>query len=166
MSRAFVKEDAQNTEAVIPPLLREHPNYVTPAGMAAWQRRADELTLALAAAASAAESDLAHAAERESLLREQRSLEALIETAIVVPPPSAPTDEVHFGAWVTFSDDEDASRRVHIVGADEAAIEHGEVSWRSPLGRTLLGKRPGDSTLWERPDGNTEIEVLAVSYSP
>jgi len=166
MSRAFVKEDAQSTEAVIPPPTREHPNYVTPAGMAAWQGRADELAVELAAAASAAESDLARAAEQEALLREFRSLEALIETAIVVPPPSAPTDEVHFGAWVMFSDDENASRRVHIVGADEAEIEHGEVSWISPLGRALLGKRPGDVSLWERPDGNTEIEILAVSYTP
>jgi transcription elongation GreA/GreB family factor len=165
MSRAFVKEDDVPVEAVIPRPERGHPNYVTPAGLAAWQRRADELDARLAAATDAAEGDIARLAELDALRRDREALEALIETAIVVPPPTPPTDEVHFGARVTVVEPHGRTRRVHIVGADEVCIERGEVSWASPLGRALLGRRPGDTTLWERPDGNLELEILAVSYT-
>jgi len=164
MSRAFVKEDDLASEVLVPRAARNHPNYVTPSGMAQWQRRAMALDDLIGAAAGAAERDLSLAAERETLLRERRALESLIETAIVVAPPTSSTDEVHFGAWVTTEDAHGAIRRVHIVGADEVCIQRGEVSWVSPLGRALLGRRPGDTTLWERPDGNTELEVLAVGY--
>jgi len=166
MSRAFVKEDALAAEAPIPRPAREHPNYVTPAGMADWQRRAGALSARLVAEAGGAEGDLSRAAEQETLQRELRALESLIESAIVVPPPAGPTDEVRFGAWISITEAHGGTRRVRIVGADEVCIQRGEVSWVSPLGRALLGRRAGDSTVWERPGGNVELELLAVSYDP
>jgi transcription elongation factor GreB len=166
MSRAFVKEDDQQPDTVVPRPQRDHPNYVTPEGFRGWQQRAVEMLGQLQAGAELAEGDLTLAAERETLKRDLRSLEETIETAIVVTPPSGPTDEVRFGAWVTLEDESGQAHRIRLVGADEVCIQRGEVSWTSPLGKALIGRRAGDTTLWERPGGNLEVEITHVSYRP
>jgi transcription elongation factor GreB len=51
-----------------------------------------------------------------------------------------------------------------IVGEDETDSAAGRISWRSPVGRALLGKRAGDAVLVRRPAGEVEIEILAVRY--
>jgi transcription elongation factor GreB len=65
---------------------------------------------------------------------------------------------------VTYIDDADQERTVRIVGIDEANSALGEVSWVSPIARTLLKARVGDVLRLVMPDRVAEIEVLAVEY--
>ena len=51
-----------------------------------------------------------------------------------------------------------------IVGEDEIDSAAGRISWRSPVGRALLGKREGDAVLVRRPAGEIELSILAVRY--
>jgi transcription elongation factor GreB len=50
------------------------------------------------------------------------------------------------------------------LGIDEADSLKGEVSWVSPIARTLLKSNTGDVLKLVTPHGWREIEVLAVSY--
>ena len=52
----------------------------------------------------------------------------------------------------------------HIIGIDEADSSKGEVSWISPIARTLLKARVGDELKLVMPDRVGHIEVLDVSY--
>ena len=51
-----------------------------------------------------------------------------------------------------------------IRGIDEAVSALGEVSWVSPIARTLLKARRGDELKLLTPSGALEIEVLTVTY--
>jgi transcription elongation factor GreB len=50
------------------------------------------------------------------------------------------------------------------VGEDEIDLDKGHISWRSPLGRSLLSKRCGDTILLRRPNGEVELTILSVRY--
>ena len=75
-------------------------------------------------------------------------------------------EQVFFGATVTYADEQGAERTVTIKGIDEAESSQGEVSWISPIARTLLRARVGDVLQLATPAGVREIEVLAVRYPP
>jgi transcription elongation factor GreB len=50
------------------------------------------------------------------------------------------------------------------LGIDEADSLQGQVSWVSPIARTLLKSREGDELKLLTPAGVIDIEVLQVSY--
>jgi transcription elongation factor GreB len=85
-------------------------------------------------------------------------------TVIAEPSLHFGSDQVFFGATVTYVDDADQERTVKIVGIDEANSALGEVSWISPIARTLLKARVGDTLRLVMPDRVADIEVLAVQY--
>ena len=47
-------------------------------------------------------------------------------------------EQVFFGATVPYCDDDDNERTVRVVGVNEARLEEGEVSWVSPIAKTLI----------------------------
>ncbi|HUD32838.1 MAG TPA: GreA/GreB family elongation factor, partial [Variovorax sp.] len=49
-------------------------------------------------------------------------------------------------------------------GVDEADSAQAQVSWISPIARSLLKSREGDSLTLTTPGGTHEIEILGVSY--
>jgi transcription elongation factor GreB len=72
--------------------------------------------------------------------------------------------QVFFGASVTYEDDMGLQRTVTIKGIDESDTSQGEVSWISPIARTLLKAREGDVLKLVMPQRVGEIEVIRVSY--
>ena len=73
-------------------------------------------------------------------------------------------DQVFFGATAVYADGTGHERSVTILGIDEADSTRGEVSWVSPIARTLLRARVGDVLNLVTPAGVDEIEVLRVDY--
>jgi len=51
-----------------------------------------------------------------------------------------------------------------IVGVDEADLNHGRISVRSPMARALIGKTPGDDVTLVAPGGTREYEIQEVSF--
>ncbi len=77
---------------------------------------------------------------------------AELEGAVIVPARTGPVSEALFGTTVVL-ESPDGTRRAHrIVGAAEADLEDGWVSWVSPFGRQLLGAKVGDVI---RPDASS-----------
>lgn len=83
---------------------------------------------------------------------------------IVNPGVHAGSDQIFFGATVTYVDDMGLERTINIRGIDESNSANGDVSWVSPIARTLLKARTGDVLKLVMPDRVGEIEVLRVSY--
>jgi transcription elongation factor GreB len=73
-------------------------------------------------------------------------------------------EQVFFGATVTYEEDTGIQRTVTILGIDEANSALGQVSWISPIARTLLKARAGDVLKLVMPERVCEIEVLEVQY--
>ncbi len=73
-------------------------------------------------------------------------------------------DQIFFGATATYLDGKGVERTITILGIDEADSAQNQVSWVSPIARTLLKARAGDILNLVTPSGIEEIEVIKVSY--
>ena len=51
---------------------------------------------------------------------------------------------MRFGVTVSLQFDDGAQRRYQLVGEDEADPATGLISWTSPVGSALIGRRAGD----------------------
>ena len=157
MNHALALESDDEQRSDLPELpLSPHPNYVTPRGLTQLSARLADAESRLALFDGDAVLD------RNYLDRQIRWLQARIASAI--PINEVVRDRVGFGASVDVQDENGQRRSYRIVGEDEADPEHGVVSWMSPLARALTGTRVGDSVLWQRPDGDLEVEVLGIAF--
>lgn len=97
--------------------------------------------------------------------RRIRFLTQRLEIAEVVEPSlHFGSDQVFFGATVTYADASGQETTVTIRGVDEADSAQGQISWVSPVARALLKARVGDVVRLVVPGGVQELEVLAVQY--
>lgn len=180
MSKAFTKEsDADDDdEPQLPALPAGGKNYITPQGYA---RLRDELfdlidnerpkivDVVHWAASNGDRSENGDYLYGKKRLREIdrriRFLTKRLELAVVSDPTvHHGNEQIFFGATVTYVDDQDVERTVTIKGIDESDSGAGEVSWISPIARTLLKARAGDELTLVMPDRVGSIEVLRVSY--
>ncbi len=180
MSKAFTRESDgdDEDEVALPPLPAGGKNYLTPQGYA--RLRGELLNLIDEERPKVVETvhwaakngdrsengDYLYGKKRlREIDRRVRFLTKRLEIAEVTDPSvHHGGDQVFFGATVTYVDDQGAERTVTIKGIDEAESSRGEVSWISPIARTLLRTRVGDVLQLPTPAGVQEIEVLAVDY--
>ena len=160
MSRAFVNEDQAAAQASQPVerLVSDQPNYVTASGLAQLQQRVAALNALRAELQAEVNADKQRLADTE---RDLRYFTARVQSAQVVPAATS-TEKVQIGSLVRFVDEHDQEHQVQLVGEDQADAAQGLINWGSPLGRALLGARPGDEVLWRRPAGDQMLEVLAI----
>jgi len=180
MSKAFTREtDGDDDEDIgLPALPSGARNYITPAGYA--RLRAELLDLidnerpkvvevvhwAASNGDRSENGDYLYGKKRlREIDRRIRFLTKRLEIAEVADPAlHHGHDQVFFGATVTYAEADGAERTVTIKGIDEADSLRGEVSWISPIARTLLKSRVGDELKLVTPAGVVDIEVLDVRY--
>jgi transcription elongation GreA/GreB family factor len=140
MSRAFLRESDTDAVGTLPDRpISPHPNFVTSAGYDKIEARLRELSAARAGAAHAAESGTVQSIDRELRYWRQRR-----SSARVIAPPSSP-EIVRFGVTVRLEFEDGAERHFQLVGEDEADPGAGLISWTSPVGSALIGRRVGDT---------------------
>ena len=181
MSKAFTREsdhDDEDDGPRLPALPAGTKNYITPAGYA--RLRAELLELidmerpkvveivhwAASNGDRSENGDYIYGKKRlREIDRRIRFLTQRLEIAEVSDPSAHfGGDQVFFGATVTYAQADGVERTVRIMGVDEADSLAGEVSWISPIARTLLKSHVGDVVRLVSPQGVQEIEILAVKY--
>ncbi len=107
-----------------------------------------------------------HAAkERQGQVEAQISeLEDKVSRAQIIDPASLSGDKVIFGATVTVRDDDEKPARYQIVGQTEADAKQGRISYDSPLGRALIGKRVGDEVEVTVPSGDRFYLIDKIEF--
>lgn len=183
MNKAFTKEsdsDEQDDglEAAAASLPGGGKNYITPEGFA---RLRDELVNLMDverpqvveavhwAAKNGDRSENGDYLYGKKRLREIdrriRFLGKRLEIAEITDPSAHHgSDQVFFGATVRYADERGDEQSVTILGIDEADSAQAQVSWISPIARSLLRSRVGDSVRLATPGGAREIEILEVGY--
>lgn len=98
--------------------------------------------------------------------RRIRFLTKYLEQAQVIEPSvHHGSEQVFFGATVTYWDDEaQGEHTITILGTEEANAHQGQVSWVSPVAKALLKARVGDTVKLPTPAGWRTLEVLEVVY--
>jgi len=182
MNKAFVKESDQDEDdeaaaaaLAIPPGSK---NYITPLG---YQRIKDELLQLIDverpevvkvvhwAASNGDRSENGDYIYGKRRLREiDRRIRFLTKrldlAAVVDPSVHHGSDQIFFGATVTYANHAGEERTITIVGIDEMDPLKGKISWIAPVARALTKAREGDLITLQTPQGVDELEVLEVSY--
>lgn len=111
-------------------------------------------------------AEYSSAKEKQSFIEGRiLELESKVSSAQVIDPTKLTGDRIVFGATVKVVDvDTDKEATYSLVGQDEADLEKGLISVTSPLGRALIGKRPGDEAAFSAPGGQRVYEVLDVVF--
>ncbi len=108
-----------------------------------------------------------HAArERQSFIEGRiQELEEVISSAEVIDPSQLSGDTIKFGAHVKLLDEETEKEATYqIVGLYEADIKLKRLSVTSPLAKSLIGKRKGDTISVPAPGGDRSYEVLGIQF--
>lgn len=182
MNKAFVKEsdgdDDEEAAALALAIPAGSKNYITPAG---YQRIKDELLQLIDvdrpevvrivhwAASNGDRSENGDYIYGKRRLREiDRRIRFLTKrmdsAAIVDPSVHHGSDQIFFGATVTYCNQNDETRTITIVGIDELDPLNGKISWVAPVARALTKAREGDVITFQAPHGVEELEILEVSY--
>lgn len=186
MSKAFTKEndagldfDGDDLDASVEETSEDsgHTNYITSKGFKALQEEYQTLfsverpklveTIAWAASNGdrSENGDYIYGKRRlREIDRRLRFLGRRMASAVVVPMETQKSDQIHFGARVTVEDQDGHKFLYHIVGEDEINLEERKISWVSPVAKALLGKRVGETTVVQRPNGETELVVIKFEY--
>lgn len=179
MSKAFTKEsDSDDEELALPPLPVGGKNYITPQGYERLKRellalideerpRVVEIVHWAASNGDRSENgDYIYGKKRlREIDRRIRFLTQRLEIAEIADPSvHHGKDQVFFGATVVYVDDADMERTVTILGIDEADTLQGQISWVSPVARTLLKSKVGDEVNLVTPHGVQVLQVLKVDY--
>ena len=110
-----------------------------------------------------------HAAREKQAFIEGRIVELgdLLGRAQIIDPTSYEHNSVKFGSSVVIQDiDTEKESRYTIVGVAEANLDKGYISISSPLARAMLGKKVGDEFKVRLPKGESEFEIVSISYVP
>jgi len=148
------------------------PTWLTPAAHRQLQEELERLTTAgrhrseERLAEARAHGDISENADYEAAKEEQGLMEArirrirhLLKTAEVRVAES--TEMVEVGSLVTVR--EDGQETEYLVATPENRVPGQPLASPSgPLGRALLGARPGDRVQYQAPGGTLAVEVVSV----
>jgi transcription elongation factor GreB len=181
MSKAFTKEtdNEDDDETGLPPLPIGGKNYITPTGYARIRaelfdlidvERPKVVEVVHWAASNGDRSENGDYIYGKRRLREIdkriRFLTKRLEIAEISDPSvHFGSDQVFFGATVTYEDESGLQRTLTILGIDEADNLKQQVSWVSPIARTLLRTQVGDVVRLSSPGGIQDIEIIRVVYT-
>ena len=135
------------------------------------EKKRPEIVAAIAEARS--HGDLKENAEYHAAKEQQGHVETrilqindLIARANVIDVTKVENDgKVIFGSTVSVKDlENDKKISFKIVGRDEADVEKNLVYFRSPVGKSLIGKKIKDSLIVNTPSGEKNYEILEVKY--
>ena len=169
MSKAFTREsdDAPEPPARPRPPTQLPPgvkNYLTADGARRLQAELDRLTQIERPKLATATDDPDARRRLQGLDQRIQHLHQSLGTAVVVPPPGAPWEQVRFGATVTVRSRGTGETRYRIVGRDETDLDRGWVSWLSPIAKALLNAKLGQRVQFRFPSGEEELEIVGIGY--
>ena len=158
-----------------PPGLAGVPTHLTADGLANLRAELEELTThgrpeVISRIKAARElGDLSENADYEAARKEQsflegrvQQLEQMIKSAVIIETTSEGGSVVVLGSTVVVETDRHGEETFTIVGSAEADANAGKISFTSPIGRALIGRKAGEKIRVEIPAGSMDFLVVDV----
>ncbi len=118
-----------------------------------------------------AHGDLSENAEYHAAKERQGQIEAMIadledrlSRAQIIDPTTLSGDKVVFGATVQMVDEDGKPVKYQIVGQTEADAKSGRISYNSPLGKALIGRRVEEEVEVTVPSGDRYYVVSKIEF--
>ena len=109
-------------------------------------------------------AEYAAAKDRQGFIEGRiNELEFKLANIDIIDTDKLPKDRAVFGCKVVLENietGEDVSYQ--LVGPDESNIENGRISVSSPLGKALIGRKPGDELTLKVPGGKRMYELIEI----
>lgn len=114
--------------------------------------------------------DLSENSEYDEAKNEQAQVEAriaqiegMLKVARVIKDDAGAKDSVSVGRTVKIYDEEFEEEETYsIVGPTEADPSNNKLSYESPIGKALLGKKVGDEVSVETPGGVIKLKIIEI----
>jgi transcription elongation factor GreA len=140
--------------------LRQYKEVLRPQNIVALEEARAHGDISENAEYDAAKDRQAHIEGRIQELEAKVGLAEVIDIAKIKA-----SDVVIFGTTVEVEDDDSGeSHTYRIVGMEEIDVKAGLISYSSPMGSALLGKRKGDEVRFDTPKGSRTLTINAVHY--
>ena len=108
-------------------------------------------------------------AEYEEAINERTAVEGriqvlhdMINDAVIIDEEQGERDSVGVGAKVTVRNPQGKTSTYTITGSAEADPAQGKISNVSPIGKSLLGKKVGETAEVSAPSGKINLEIVAI----
>lgn len=164
MSRAFVNEDEQQVVPFVPPRADLPPgatNYITPMGLEMLLQEKSELLEELNRLNKSDEIGKLVAIKVVNI--KLQMLEKRIVTAQLIEHDKQDKSEVRFGSTVLLQVGQgNNTRKLQIVGVDEADLKQNKIAFTSPLGQLLMNKKIGEKAVLELKDRQSVFTILEI----
>jgi transcription elongation factor GreA len=151
------------------------PTHLTAEGLIALESELEELTThrrpeVIARIRAARElGDLSENADYEAARKEQSFLEGrilqlqqMIKHAEIIDTSVEVGSGVSLGSTVVVETDRHGEETFTIVGSAEADAVAGKISFTSPIGRALMGRRAGETVHVQAPAGTMEFRIREI----
>jgi len=90
-------------------------------------------------------------------------LEYKLSRADIIDSKTLSNDRAVFASSVVLENiDTGENVKYQLVGPDEANIEKGRISVSSPLGKAIIGKKPGNEIILQAPGGKRSYELVEI----
>ena len=117
-----------------------------------------------------AHGDLSENAEFEAAKDRQGFIESKLSKLAyklsrvdIIDSSRLPKDRAVFASYVVLENiDTGENVKYQLVGPDESDIEEGRISVTSPLGKEILGRKPGDEITLVVPGGKRSYELIEI----
>jgi transcription elongation factor GreA len=117
-----------------------------------------------------AHGDLSENAEYEAAKERQAFIEARVNelsyklnNADIIDPDKLPKDRAVFASRVLLENvDTGEDVEYQLVGPEESDINQGRISIASPLGKAIVGRKPGDEITLNAPGGKRIYELIQI----
>jgi len=114
--------------------------------------------------------DLSENAEFEAAKERQAFIEARVGelnyklgNAQIIDPDTLPKDRAVFASRVLLANvDTGEDVEYQLVGPEESDIHKGRISVASPLGKAIIGHKPGDEIILQAPGGKRVYELVEI----
>ena len=109
-------------------------------------------------------AEYAAAKERQAFIEARvNELSFKLNNADIIDPEKLPKDRVVFASRVMLENvDTGEGVEYQLVGPEESDINQGRISIASPLGRAIIGRRPGDEIVLQAPGGKRVYELVEI----
>ena len=109
-------------------------------------------------------AEFSAAKERQAFIDARLSeLGYKLSNADIIDPDKITKDRAVFGCMVVLENAATGENvEYQLVGPDESNIKSGRISVSSPLGKLIIGKKPGDEIVLQAPGGQRRYELIEI----
>ncbi len=108
-------------------------------------------------------ADYIQAKEEQGFLEGRiHELDSILKNVVIIEKNQGNLEQVNIGSHITIQEEDLDPETWYLVGPNEADPRNGKISHESPIGKALIGHKPGDNVDVTTPAGKIHLKILKI----